>query len=392
MGAASFITVIPLFVSSLTSSPILIGLIPAIHIVGWQLPQLLTAGRIARMERYKPAVILTTIHERLPFFFLAAVAWNLASLGAGVSLPLIFVLLVWQGLGGGFTANAWQSMIAKIMPARRRGTFFGIQAAIGNLTLAVGAVIAGNLLESLDGSPGFAACFLIAGISLLISMVILALTREESRPPAAGLDAGAVSLSQAAGLQILRADRPFQRFLLIRNLFQFANLATAFFTVYTASRFQASESVLGWMTAVFSVAQIIANPLLGWLGDRWGHRQAMLIGTTCSLASGLLAYLATGPAWFYPVFILAGFGNVAAWISSIAMTMEFGSESQRPVYIGLSNTLTSPSTLLAPLLGGWLANLYGYPVTFLLSALAALALLALVYGLKRPQPVLLASS
>ena len=41
VGAASFGTVIPLFVSQLTDSAILIALIPYIHQLGWQLPQLL---------------------------------------------------------------------------------------------------------------------------------------------------------------------------------------------------------------------------------------------------------------------------------------------------------------------------------------------------------------
>jgi len=49
LGFASFTTMIPLFVATLTSSATLIGLVPAIHNVGWQLPQLLMAKRIARM-------------------------------------------------------------------------------------------------------------------------------------------------------------------------------------------------------------------------------------------------------------------------------------------------------------------------------------------------------
>ena len=44
IGFGSFITILPLFVSHMTDSALLIGLIPAIHSAGWQLPQLLTAG------------------------------------------------------------------------------------------------------------------------------------------------------------------------------------------------------------------------------------------------------------------------------------------------------------------------------------------------------------
>ena len=37
----------------------------------------------------------------------------------------------------------------------------------------------------------------------------------------------------------------------------------------------------------------------------------------------------------------------------------FGSEAERPVYIGLSNTLIAPATILAPVLGGLIADLAG---------------------------------
>jgi len=111
LGFASFTTIIPLFVRQLTDSPELIGLIPAIHSVGWQLPQLLTAGRVRRLTRFKPMVMTMTVFERVPFLGLAVVAYLLPKLEPTFALMLIYVLLIWQGLGGGFTATVWQSMI-----------------------------------------------------------------------------------------------------------------------------------------------------------------------------------------------------------------------------------------------------------------------------------------
>ena len=51
-GFGSIGTIIPLFVSHMTTSALLIGLIPAIHAVGWQLPQLFMANSVARLRRY----------------------------------------------------------------------------------------------------------------------------------------------------------------------------------------------------------------------------------------------------------------------------------------------------------------------------------------------------
>src|ERR1041384_3203574 len=67
IGFASFGTILPLFVATMTDSATLIGLVPAIHSAGWLLPQLFTANHTSRLRRYKRTVLLSTIHERLPF-------------------------------------------------------------------------------------------------------------------------------------------------------------------------------------------------------------------------------------------------------------------------------------------------------------------------------------
>lgn len=146
IGLASFSTVLPLFIANLTDSAILIGLVPAIHAVGWQFPQLLTAQSVSKMKRFKPFVLIMTIQERLPFLGLAILAFFLPQLGTQTTLILAFVLLIWQGLGGGLTANAWQNFIGKIIPLQQRATFFGAQSAAANLLGGIGAIVAGFIL------------------------------------------------------------------------------------------------------------------------------------------------------------------------------------------------------------------------------------------------------
>jgi len=116
LGFASFSTILPLFVASMTDSALLIGLVPAIHSVGWQLPQLFTASHVSRLRQYKRTVIMTTIHERVPFLGFAIVALLLPFIGLQAGLVITFLLLTWQGLGGGFTANSWTSMISTGAP------------------------------------------------------------------------------------------------------------------------------------------------------------------------------------------------------------------------------------------------------------------------------------
>src|SRR6185436_21089160 len=170
IGFASFGTILPLFVASMTDSATLIGLVPAIHSAGWLLPQLFTANHTSRLRRYKRTVMFNTVHERLPFFGFAIVALLLPKLGLQTGLILTFLLLTWQGLGGGFTANPWTSMISKIFPPENHGTFFGTQAAVANLFISGAAVCAGYLLDYLDSPMDFAICFFIASVFFTISL------------------------------------------------------------------------------------------------------------------------------------------------------------------------------------------------------------------------------
>ncbi|MFC1922399.1 MFS transporter [Chloroflexota bacterium] len=385
LGFASFITIIPLFVSNLTDSAILIGLIPAIHAVGWQLPQLFTAPRVSRLRLYKPMTLVMTLIERLPFIGLAIVAWYSPQLGVKWSLVLTFILLIWFGFGGGFTATAWQSLIAKVIPTRLHGTFFGVQSAAANLMAGVSAILAGIVLVTYDYPLDFTLCFILASISVAISFVFIALTKEERHTHPRQSHEDGQNFWENLRI-ILRKERNFRWYLVSRMLTQFATMGFAFYTIYAVREFGISEGIIGILTGLLMFTEVAMNPLMGWIGDRRGYLITLQIGMVAAIASSLLALGAKGVAWFFPIFIFTGIASVAAWTIPISMTLEFGSESDRPSYIGLANTLIAPSTFLAPILAGWLIDNVNYQWTFLASAIIGIAtLFVLFWGVSDPR-------
>lgn len=384
IGFASFSGVLPLFVASMTSSAMLIGLVPAIHSVGWQLPQLFTASYVSRLRKYKRTVLLMTIHERVPFLGFAVTALLLPYIGLQAGLILTFFLLVWQGLGGGFTANAWQSMISKIIPPEARGTFFGFQAGLANLFVSGAAIIAGYLLDYLDSPLDFAACFFISSIFFALSWFALALTREPE-------DTEKVIPEKKTHFwddskKILRKDANFNWFLAARFLSQFATMGFSFYIIYALRKFNMNEVTAGYFIATFTIAQTVANMGMGWIGDKIGHRAMLILGAVAALMSAVLAWNAASLAWFYPIFILSGIANVSIWTIGMTMTVDFGAESERPIYIGLSQTLTAPATILAPLVGGFIVDAAGFIPTFIIStALSVVMIVILVFMVKDPR-------
>jgi MFS family permease len=369
-GFASFITIIPLFVSSFTNSALLIGLIPAIPRLGWQLPQLLTADKVARLQYYKPTVMLLTIHQKLPFLALALVALLQLQLNSQTILQLTFAILIWQGLGGGFSATAWQSMVAKIVPSRKLGIFYGALSASCNLMSICGAVIASLLLKEIAQPFNFALCFLCASIAMALSWFFMSRTREPVNTPSSAIENrrefwDSVSL-------ILRCDENFRCFVSARILSQLALMPLPFYTLYAIHQYGIGEAFVGLITTVLMVTQTIAGLVLGWVGDHWSNKLVLQIGCVACAFSSVLACLAPNVNCFYLVFIGAGIGMVALQNVAAVMTLEFGNQRQRPAYIGLGNTLVAPATILAPLLGGWIVENIDYKTTFLVAAIGGL--------------------
>ncbi len=383
MGFASFTAIIPLFVHHLTDSALLIGLVPAVHNMGWQMPQLFTAGWLSRVRRYKPLTLWLTINERLPFLGLAVVALLVPQFSKTTILTFTFLMLIWQGFGAGFTANPWTNMVSKIMPTDLLGIFFGAQSAAFNGFAGVSAIAAGIILDKIAAPRNFSICFFMTFVFMAFSYLFLSLTRE---PESAIRKIQPRAAFWGKSLAILRKDSNFRVFLLVRIISQFAGMAFAFYIIYAVQQYALSDAAAGIMVAMLWIGQVVLSPVMGRLGDRWSHRGVMSLGALGAALSAVLAWMAASSAWFYFVFVLEAVAIVAIWTIPMALSVSFSSnEDERPLYIGMANTLPAPAAILAPILGGWLADTAGYHFMFLLSAVFGLLMAAtLWFAVKDP--------
>jgi predicted MFS family arabinose efflux permease len=70
----------------------------------------------------------------------------------------------------------------------------------------------------------------------------------------------------------------------------------------------------------------------------------------------------------------------------MTMTVDFSDETERPFYIGLAQTLTAPATIIAPLIGGWIADTQGFPSTFGWSTILSIVMMTiLIFLVKEPR-------
>ena len=80
------------------------------------------------------------------------------------------------------------------------------------------------------------------------------------------------------------------------------------------------------------------------------------------------------------------FAHAGEYIADQNIAMEFGAEADRPTCIGMSKTLTGPFLLAAPIVGGGIVKLWGYPTMFMTALiLSAIGFVMVKFYVKDPR-------
>lgn len=384
LSISSVYTVIPLFVHHLTSNNETVALILAIRALGLYGPTLLVAPLVERRRHALPFILRATILERVPYLLLALGALWLAGGNPGLLLALLLVMIFLATFGSGLTYPAWLDMVARAIPSDWLGRFFGFWTGLGGLFGIGGAAVAAALLAHFTFPLNFALCFLLTFGTFIVSFVLLALGREPPRVPRRELverDDDQEQTGGAAGVHadlqaiwtVLRSDRGLLRLIGSNALTGIATMASALFAVAALKRGGLSDAEVGIENTVLFVAMTGGYFLWGTIGDRFGHRSILVWSSLCAALSAGVALWAHG-FWAYAlVFLLLGFNLAGTSLAGFTLITEFGPEARRPTYIALASVAYAPFAVGAPILGGFLADRWGYIPVFVISALAGLA-------------------
>jgi len=382
---AAAYTIMPVFISTLTDSPILIGLIPALDGAGWFLPQLFLARTLEGRNRRMPIVRFLGIFDRIPFFFLALGAFLIPQLDKRIALILILVIYAIKVFSGGLVALPWQELIATVIPVSHRGRYWGYSLILGKLMGLGGAAITGILLVSITYPYNYATMFLLGFCAVSISYIFLNMNIEPEIPRQNSAETISL-LTRIRG--VFSKDRNFLIYLINRGFIFLAGMALAFVTVYGISKYDLPIAQSATFTAIMLTSEIIGFGIWGSLGDRSGYKRVIEISNLILIA-GIGSLLLVDTLWaLYLVFAMMSIAHSGEYIADQNFAMEFGSEQDRPTYIGMSKTLTGPFFLLAPIIGGSLIQFRGYNSMFLAALILAVFAFAIIkYLVKDPRKI-----
>ncbi len=367
----SISTIIPVFAATLTDSPLLIGLIPAVVTAGSFIPQLFMSGRISKMPKVLPFVLKLAFLERMPLTFLPLLTLLIGNVANQNIYWLLLFLMIWRGIGGGMASLPWQELNARVIPISHWARFIGLSRIFAQLTGLLGSLLSVYLLRKFPYPQNYAIGFAVAAISTWFSYASISRNREPEPKPISESkqedEPKAQQQTWSLMKQILKSDGNFRRYLVSRALAFLGDMASAFIALYAINRFNLEDAYAAIFTALLLLSRIFGYGFWGALGDRIGP-QKVVISSFTTWGLGLVLAIFSQSLWvFYAVFVAFGFYTSGLALGYTMLVMELGDEKLRPTYLGMARTLTGGFLLLAPVLSGWLVQSFNYIVMFAVS-------------------------
>ncbi|MBC7235105.1 MAG: MFS transporter [Chloroflexi bacterium] len=365
MLAMSFIfgaTVLSLYSSYLTSSAVLIGLIATIQSIGYSLPQLLMARKAEQLDHKKTFVQRLSIMERLPYLFvgLSILLWPNAP--RWLAFVILALGMATATSAGGLASPAWNAMLAKVVPAHRRGLLFGLMRSIGGLMGVGGAALSRRVLSTYTYPISFGICFLLCFVFQVLSWVCLSLNREPRQRPAKA-PLGMIEYWRKLP-HVLKGNPNFLKYLGSQALLIFGTMGVGFYVVYARQKFGVDDAFAAELTMAALISQTVSTPILGWLADRRGHKWLSEVCALIGIAALVTVLVAPDVPWLFVVFMLSNAATTGMAVANQGITMEFGSLEDLPTFVALAGTISAIPITLAPLIGGWIVDWAGYHTLF----------------------------
>ncbi|WP_259780772.1 MFS transporter [Aestuariispira ectoiniformans] len=319
------------------------------------------------------------------------VLWQVISLVIGaaalfcVGISQYYWAAVLALIAIGASNNLWHPAAISYLSARfpeRRGLALSIHALGANMGDAVAPLVMGPVVL-LIGWRGVAQTSVLVPILVALGLFLfLRRTGRASNEAHQPLSIGAY-FGGVAGMLRNRAVLALCLMSSFRNMAQAGLLV--FLPLYLADEMGLSPAVMGVVLFAFQGAGILAAPLAGHWSDKAGRRPVVMAGiTTTTLVLIGLTFVSNSVVYVAGVSVL-GFALFAIRPVVHSWLMDLTPENMGGSATSLMFGLQALFAMIAPVLGGWLADRYGLPSAFYLLSVAMILANAVVILLPKAQ-------
>ena len=377
MSLVSVQTILPIFIKELGGSPLSIGSVQVLWTIGQNIPSVFVAHYLHRRILFKPPMVFWGLMHRCMLLVCGIAAFFLIGrIPAEAAVPLFLFLIFLIPAIGGLSGLPWFQVFTKTVPVKLRGRLMGIRQLLGSAAGAIGGSLISLVLYAVVFPANFAVLFCGAFFFTMISFNFL--VRVVEQPSVIEEKEGPWLSIITEARRIIGSDRNFRHFLFADAFTLMSLAASSFYAVYAVEKFSLPPSYAGTFTAIMMITNVAANIIFGIIADSYGHKVNLLAFALCSAFAGLFAIISTNILMYGLVFFFLACATQIQAISRLPFVAEMCRENERPVYVGIVNTVTAPTVFIG-LVFGWFVPRIGYASIFIITSLLAVNSFLILY-------------
>ena len=274
--------------------------------LGYQIPGLFTSNYIESLSNKLAFVKKITPLERIPFYILTVSTLYAGILHSQISIYIVLFCLVLITFVSGAITPAWLAYIIKVIPPLKLGSYFSMGSGIGGLMGIGASLMATYILKTKPFPDNFKWIFFFASVAITLSWLCTLFGREPSVPSVQKKRSPWQYFSTLP--EIIRQDRNFFFYILMRNFLCLGSMATTFFTVYGIRKLNMPDQYAGIFAICLLASQSFFFFLWGYIGDKFSHKLVICLGAFALTLSSFLAILF--PTIFSLIFCVCLHGDV----------------------------------------------------------------------------------
>lgn len=140
-----------------------------------------------------------------------------------------------------------------------------------------------------------------------------------------------------------------------------------------------------WITTAYLVSSTVLVPVYGRLSDLFGRKLILVVGVTIFLAASALCGISQNAMQLIAFRALQGVGSASIFTSAFAVVADLFTPAERGRFTGLFGAVFGVSSLVGPLLGGFITDHFGWHWVFFINL--PLGAIALAFIMLRMPPL-----
>ena len=175
--------------------------------------------------------------------------------------------------------------------------------------------------------------------------------------------------------------REFLLYIASRGVRMFGmSMFAPFLSIYLSEVRGWSTVQIGLMLGISGVLGLVGSPLGGYIATRFGEKRWVVLSLALASTFFIAAFYVPGIYPFMAMYLIYRFFGIMAMPAQAAITAKLSPPSQMGMGFALTFMPSSITGIVAPVVGAWIADSYGYLSIFLV-ATGIMYLAVVIFGL-----------